>query len=114
MARNNRTEDADDALNAAFEVIGNMPEGRLVLRYVYELTGYGVDTMRQDPNSGEVNPVASLVNQGKAIIWTFIQRRLSRNNRIAIEIPEESQKARRKAKKESPTITELIENIQEE
>jgi len=105
-----------EAKKRAYEFIAGLPEGRLVLRDVFELTGYDAETMRQNHQTGEINPIASLINQGKRKVWMLIQERLTRQTRILIEIPEEETEPpkKRKADKEESVIAELTEDNQEE
>lgn len=75
----------------AFARIAANDDGVLVLRYLMGRTGYFGPAVTQDPVSQEINPLASIYNNGRRSIWLDMRNMLPFKYRVMIENPEPEQ-----------------------
>jgi hypothetical protein len=74
----------------ALNHVAATPEGMLVLTRLMRACGHNETSLAQDPNSQEINPLATAYNGGRHSIWLEIRKYLYRDNLIRIEYPIET------------------------
>lgn len=63
------------------------PEGKALLKHIKNLCGYGQPCTTYNPLTGEMNPIASLYNQGRHNLWGEIRVHLPADVVAEIEAP---------------------------
>jgi hypothetical protein len=77
-AKQNTTEKAWDRIVRSYEGID-------VLKDIYQLTEYDGALIRFDPNTSELNPYATMYNNGRRSVWLEIRAKLTPEQRSLIE-----------------------------
>lgn len=77
-------------MRKAFDEVCATDAGLIVLKKVFELSGYDAFLMRYDSaNSGEINPISSIYNLSKRELWRDLRTHIAPQHLSLIELPTE-------------------------
>jgi hypothetical protein len=76
---------AEDVTAKAWDTISRSYEGIDVLKDIYQMTEYDAALIRYDPRSSEMNPYATMYNNGRRSVWLEIRAKLTPEQRSLIE-----------------------------
>lgn len=76
-------------LRANFDAVAKTPEGKKVLRWIMDYSGYGKTSMIMNPTTCEINAVGVVYNEARKDVYYAIRRLLSPNFVNEIEKMEE-------------------------
>jgi hypothetical protein len=80
-----RKERPLEKLQKAFHNVANTEDGLLVLRVIFEQTGYDADVRVFDRQTGDIAPLATNYNLSKRDVWMAIKKLLKPSAIIKIE-----------------------------
>lgn len=78
----------DRQLIEDFVRVAETEAGRNVLRYLMRTLGYQRPSITQDPQSQEINPIATIYNEARRNIWLEIRGKIPHPQLVLIENPQ--------------------------